>query len=742
MSTTTTKHWQDVQCVNGPYERWAQVVGKFIDLPALGLATSSAITFVAELSGTENKKKALAASGRAGNLGSTRLTVPFLWSDGGTFLPSFLPFIAQVRSGSRRVKFRELKGDNIREIQYSVSYALGVEPDADNPAAIDFGMNFPVHDATFERRRLKWATEKSPKAEQKTNGKYQTKSITILAIIDDGIAFAHPEHLDPETGKTRIAWCWSQSAAQVGPHVKSSKRKTSSVPFGREFSGTEIDGLRELHPFDHNAIYHQTGLTSQASLPHEPLSRMHAHGAHVLGSFSGNWQACAPSHAPVIAVDLPSSSSWDTSGYGKDMFIISAMHYIFRRADDIARAIEEQQGEPVQANLVINLSYGLTGGARDGRHLIEAAIDEMIKHRRQSHPTVLVMPSGNTFSDQLHARLEEEHFSPSGKSLTTAKLNWQIQPDDRTSSFLEIWLPDSINANQLTIDLHHETCGKINLSQLPDDVMPQGACGVFKQWQLRTSAGEEFGQMTFDHFRNGQIRVVIAVAPTVCRVGLSHPRTPAGSMTISINKTAKLASGESINCYIQRDESFGQGNTGANQSYFWDRGMRPFNDLGRLQELDVPGETVRRFGTINGMATASTTLVVGGLQNRGQFATEYCSAPRVEKQGRSASKAVGKPISASATTDRGQWLVGLRSSGTRPGISVSLRGTSSASPQIARVMAEQMANSRWSRKKWQEAAATNYVELLENALALRPAESGTASRRSTERLGNSMRISR
>ena len=34
----------------------------------------------------------------------------------------------------------------------------------------------------------------------------------------------------------------------------------------------------------------------------------------------------------IIAVDLPATSVWDTSGYGKDMLVVSALHYLFDRA--------------------------------------------------------------------------------------------------------------------------------------------------------------------------------------------------------------------------------------------------------------------------------------------------------------------------------------------------------------------------------------------------------------------------
>ena len=38
----------------------------------------------------------------------------------------------------------------------------------------------------------------------------------------------------------------------------------------------------------------------------------------------------------IIAVQLPNTIALDTSGFGKDMYMLSAFHYIFHRADIIA----------------------------------------------------------------------------------------------------------------------------------------------------------------------------------------------------------------------------------------------------------------------------------------------------------------------------------------------------------------------------------------------------------------------
>lgn len=62
--------------------------------------------------------------------------------------------------------------------------------------------------------------------------------------------------------------------------------------------------------------------------------------------------------------------------------MLSALHYVFNRADIIA----ERYGVK-NLRLVINLSYGFSGGPHDGGIELEAAIDKFIETRRRRQGT-------------------------------------------------------------------------------------------------------------------------------------------------------------------------------------------------------------------------------------------------------------------------------------------------------------------------------------------------------------------
>jgi hypothetical protein len=70
---------------------------------------------------------------------------------------------------------------------------------------------------------------------------------------------------------------------------------------------------------------------------------------------------------------------------------------------------------------------------------LEAAIDDVVKAHNAvpgNAPLRVVIPSGNSHLAQIHAELA---FPSAGH---VEHLCWRVLPDDRTPSFVEIWLPE------------------------------------------------------------------------------------------------------------------------------------------------------------------------------------------------------------------------------------------------------------------------------------------------------------
>jgi hypothetical protein len=154
----------------------------------------------------------------------------------------------------------------------------------------------------------------------------------VLGVIDDGLPFAHRAFLGTD-GRTRISHLWLQSARAL-PHDR--------VPFGREITNGESHALRARYGPDERRLYRAAGAIDR-SLPEvgRVLERHSTHGAHILGLAGGNDPRIPgpplDDDVQIVAVQLPNTVAWDTSGFGKEMFMLSALHYIFVRASEIAR---------------------------------------------------------------------------------------------------------------------------------------------------------------------------------------------------------------------------------------------------------------------------------------------------------------------------------------------------------------------------------------------------------------------
>ena len=128
---------------------------------------------------------------------------------------------------------------------------------------------------------------------------------------------------------------------------------------------------------------------------------------------------------PILAVQLPSIATLDTSGVTMGSYVLQAVRQIMLWA--------AQLGDKVP--LVINFSYGFTAGPKDGTHPLELALSELVSYRdKRQHARDVSGPAGRQQPSDPHDR---ENDLQGGAS---ESLDWIILPDDPTPNFLEIWL--------------------------------------------------------------------------------------------------------------------------------------------------------------------------------------------------------------------------------------------------------------------------------------------------------------
>ncbi len=486
----------------------------------------------------------------------------------------------------------------------------------------------------------------------------------VLGLIDGGLAFANQVFLDPQ-GRTRVKHFWRQDDTQDGdwpgnePHHRTPLDPARAGPrprdmgYGHELSGAAIQAAMAAHT--HQGRLDEEGLYRDLQL--WELSKPVSHGTHVMSLACGQGNPLQPvdddaSRCDLIAVQFDVANVRDTSGGAMNASVLDALMYILARCTP-------------EAQLVVNISWGTLAGPHDGSSILEAAMDQLIgllDGRLQ-----VTVPAGNAYQSQTHAN---GTLAP-GASLP---LHWRVLPDDRTQSFLELWIPYGAEGVTLSVTPpgHDQPLPPLRMGASGVWLGAHGlpACGVIYP---KTSA-----------LGLGSTCALIALAPTFSRRAKAAT-APFGSWTV----TLKNGGTEPVvfDGYIERDDvALGQ-NTGARQSRFEDA---RYDTSGNVESfVDHPDNPtpIRRSGTFNSLSTGQKTVSVGGVRRQvsanGDFA-RYSPRKPDPDAGRPQRAGVRKVPDTLAASDDNAALWGVLGAGSLSGSAVRLAGTSSAAPQEAR----------------------------------------------------------
>ncbi|WP_145963749.1 hypothetical protein [Bradyrhizobium algeriense] len=569
---------------------------------------------------------------------------------------------------------------------------------------------------------------------QHSVGKYEPRkgSPVVMGIIDEGIAFAN-QRFRRGPGSSRVEYAWIQDGRVEG-----------DVPYGLELTKAKIDkSLGEClnaGQVDEDLFYSATGVVDFGQSAHKAAARRAGHGTHVMDLACGYDEGSSPTgeegkdQRPIVCVKLPTVTVADTSGLGLEYYVLDGIDYILGRAHDIAR--ERECGElPV----VINFSSGILAGPRDGTQPIELAIDARIEGR--AAPTDVVLPSGNSRLSRLHAKIL---LSPSGQKDDERKLQFCVLPDDRTCSYLEIWLP-----------ARDETWPKywMELSLTPPGGQESElslVAGTDKRAMEWGSNGNVLCKVYYEFIGppTNRGRYVIALLPTALP-DAEQQLAPFGTWTIGFRN--RLDQQINVEASIQWDDRpLGYPQNGR-QSYFVDDRYQRFEEIsGREVEVDNDS-MIKRDGSINAIATGSHTIVAGGYLRKENKVVKYSSGGPISPASYAAQVANRQgPVAlapkepddlertgpdAMAWSDESYVHRGILAAGTRSGSRVVMNGTSVAAPQIARVIAERraMGDLRSGRK-----IVLRPPKLGSRAMTEQPNQIGGSAQTSRERIGSGL----
>ncbi len=507
-------------------------------------------------------------------------------------------------------------------------------------------------------------------------------SPVLIGIIDEGIAFAN-QRFRNGPNDFRVEYAWIQDG-----------RARGGVAYGLELTKADIDkslgDCMSGEQVDEDLFYAVTGVIDFGQTAHKATARRDGHGTHVMdlacgydeGSLLTSKEGASKEgtskerkvQRPIICVKLPTVTVADTSGIGLEYYVLDAVDYILRRAQDIARRLGCNE-----LPVVINFSSGILAGPRDGTQPIELAMDDRIDRRRAIAPTDVVLPSGNSRLSRLHARIS---LPADGKKNNQRKLQFRVLPDDRTCSYLEIWLPtlpgpSSKDWMEITLE---SPGGATSLA------LGAGAGKRAMQW---ASNDEVLCKVYYEFIGppTNRGRYVIALLPTALPDS-EQQLAPIGTWTICLKNLMKKQI--DVEASIQWDDRpLGYPQNGR-QSYFIDDIYQRFEEISG-EEVETDNESaIKRDGSMNAIATGSHTVVAGGYVRKENWVVKYSSGGPISPTGNAAQAVNRQGPDAVAPSDELYVHQGILAAGTRSGSVVAMNGTSVAAPLIAR----QIANER------------------------------------------------
>jgi Subtilase family len=516
----------------------------------------------------------------------------------------------------------------------------------------------------------------------------------VVAIIDDGCAFAHPHFVRPVAGAplfaTRVKRLWDMNVrgpqSPVGsPAIFAGMGYPGQ--YGCDYADSDLNALIAKHThsgrIDEDNVYAEFAASTLGNV--NRLARRAAHGTHVMDLACGpyfvqdtmctrenaetanpTWEAAQDdaSGVQIIFVQLPMRTVQDTSGRNTmTTDVLNAFAYIVSQCAD-------------DAQMVVNLSWGALAGPHDGSHVLEQAIDKLIVNQRMLHPMPLpqnrlqvVVPAGNGVQSRTHANFKL-------RPAQSQTLHWRTEPDDTTESYVEIWLPQMMQV-------------EVTISDPFGNVFPTVVKGDVKNLTNYESKLDPPGSVLGVCYNDGKLNgqqghcILIALAPTADPDNL-RVTAPHGVWKISITNVCTHKG--VVDAYVERDDVALGTRRGARQSYFedvhYDRMAIDDDVQVDLDCANPQAATVRREGVFNNIATGMHTIKAGGVRETDLEIAEY--SPHHFYSGRAKRANTATPVHHYATTEESRTLHGLRAAGTRAASTVRLSGTSMAAPQIAR----------------------------------------------------------
>ncbi len=256
----------------------------------------------------------------------------------------------------------------------------------------------------------------------------------FAAVIDNDIGFLNHAFRDPENpDQTRFAAIWLQAhrllGGQTGGH---------DIQIGRVLDRAMINGMVNRYGRDERRAYGDMNTSLHARAGFRLPPKTETHGSMVAGLAFAN-EHLGSRQVPLLAVQLPPEAARDTSGATGESYIVQGFRWICYCARAMDTAV------PV----VVNISYGVLAGQKDGGKFIEEQIRREIEiagkycvGKGRCQKVEVVFAFGNSRNGR---QVADVSVRP-GKHV---ELTWLLPGDNAAPAFVELRAVDNAALSDL-----------------------------------------------------------------------------------------------------------------------------------------------------------------------------------------------------------------------------------------------------------------------------------------------------
>jgi hypothetical protein len=476
---------------------------------------------------------------------------------------------------------------------------------------------------------------------------YDKPPAVVVGVVDDGICFAN-ERFRNRYG-TRVEQWWLMDGPTnnpLGGHVLD--KAAIDLFLGQ---CTNANGA-----LNEDLFYRLVQLIDFRQPNHKSAAWQASHGTHVMDLACGFDPAVDCDDRPIVCVQLPTRVTAEVDNGHLLPYFVAAADFIVSSALQIAA---DRNVPPLP--VVINFSYGRYEGPHDGTHPIELFIDWLVALCAPFFDLRVILPAGNSFLSRTHAQ-----FSFQSALAETQTVPWRILPDDRTESFVEIWLPPStVGGGSFSVTLTTPTNQAFSINE------------------TQTLVFLPFGLLAYLNLSTTRRVFFVILAPT-SDFNPAATLAPGGTYSIAIARTSNSTVVEVVHAWVARDETLPGYPQAGRQSFFNDPAYQRFDYAGGdLETDDTATSVVKRRGTINSIATGDRTIVMGGYLRKEMVMAKYSAAATRQPPPRWPD--------AATPSDDSRVHQGVLAAGSRSNSVFAMAGTSVAAPQIARMVADDLA---------------------------------------------------